>query len=48
MVHYFCPTCGIEMFEIIEDQTIGVNVRTVDGIELSKLKLRYEDGRNDL
>ena len=48
-VHHFCPTCGIElMCSNTGADTMGVNVRSVDGIELEKLKLHWFDGKNAL
>lgn len=50
-LHHFCPVCGTEV--IIEDSgekrqdqpAIGINVRTVDDIDLDKLKLDVSDGK---
>lgn len=42
---YFCPVCGVEMFEVKPSENmVGVNVRTVDGVDLDKLKLKTFDG----
>lgn len=48
--HYFCPTCGVQMFmdepgEKPGEVRLGVNVRTVDGVDLQKLKIRVFDGK---
>lgn len=43
---YFCPICGVEMWETKPSENmVGVNVRTVDGVDVSKLKLEPYDGR---
>ncbi|GJE91492.1 GFA domain-containing protein [Phanerochaete sordida] len=42
--HHFCPTCGTEIIGGA-GQRIGINVRTVDGIDLAKLKLDWYDGK---
>ena len=46
--HHFCPTCGVASFYIArsDPDKIDVNVRCLEGVELSKLKLRKFDGRN--
>ena len=41
--HAFCPTCGIP-FLSEGFGAVGVNVRTIDGVDLEKLKLRYLNG----
>ena len=41
--HYFCPVCGV-MFLTKAFGVVAVNVRTIDGIDLEKLKLRLYDG----
>ena len=47
--HYSCPICGVHIFEFNEEEKIiGLNVRTVDGIDPLKLKLMYSDGKNEL
>ncbi|GJE96890.1 GFA domain-containing protein [Phanerochaete sordida] len=44
---YFCPVCGVEMWETQPDENmVGVNVRTVDGVDVTKLKLEPDDGRS--
>lgn len=48
--HYFCPTCGVESFGMgigPDGATMAaVNVRCVDGIEVSDLKMIPFDGRS--
>lgn len=46
--HYFCKTCGIHSFYIPRSHpdSIDVNVRCLDGIDLSRLAVRPFDGRN--
>ncbi|GJE91495.1 GFA domain-containing protein [Phanerochaete sordida] len=42
---FFCPTCGVEIFETKEDEDmLGVNVRTVDGVDMEKLRIKPFDG----
>lgn len=41
--HYFCPVCGTKCV-IAYDDTVSVNVRTVDGVDVTKLKLTRFDG----
>ena len=42
---FFCPTCGVEIFETKADEgMLGVNVRTVDGVEMERLRIRPFDG----
>lgn len=44
---YFCPVCGVEMWETqLDENMVGVNVRTVDGVDVTKLKLEPDDGRS--
>ena len=40
--HYFCPTCGVA-FVIKGAILIAANVRTIDGIDLKKLRFRLLD-----
>ena len=48
--HHFCPKCGCAPFGFGVDKTgIGtaaVNVRCLEGIELSALKVKQVDGRS--
>jgi len=48
--HLFCPVCGIEAFArgTAPDgtETIALNVRTIDGIDVSTLKPQSYDGRS--
>jgi hypothetical protein len=49
--HRFCPVCGVEAFADghppgAEEKLIGVNVRCIDGIDLSTLKPKPFDGRS--
>ena len=42
---YFCPVCGVEIFETKPSENmVGVNVRTVDGVDVAKLKQEPYDG----
>ena len=47
--HLFCPTCGIEAFAraVTPDgsEMVAVNVRCIDGIDLSKVTVKPHDGR---
>lgn len=42
--HHFCPVCGVEVF-VRGMGLIVVNVRTVEGVEVEKLKLKPFDGK---
>lgn len=43
--HYFCPVCGVET--IVKGQgMVTVNLRTVEGVEVEKLKINHFDGKN--
>ncbi len=46
--HYFCPTCGIAVFRVprMDPSKRSVNVRCIDGVDLSKLKIDSFDGRS--
>jgi hypothetical protein len=43
--HTFCPTCGMALISQAFG-AVAVNVRTVDGLDLQKLKLRFLDGKS--
>lgn len=48
-IHKFCSTCGVSVFNTIKDPAtgvIGVNVRTLNGVDLASLKLRKVDMRS--
>ncbi|HTY54518.1 MAG TPA: GFA family protein [Candidatus Binataceae bacterium] len=46
--HYFCPACGIASFYIprSDPNKIDVNVRCLEGVDISKLEVYFFDGRN--
>ena len=47
--HRFCTTCGIEVFEVL-DQNVDVkaiNVRTIDGIDLKTLRYKMSNGKEE-
>ena len=46
--HHFCKTCGIASFYIArsDPDKIDVNVRCLDGVDLSRVAIRLFDGRN--
>ena len=50
IAHQFCPTCGVEAFAWGEAKdgspTVAVNVRCLDGIDLSNLTRQPWDGAN--
>lgn len=47
--HHFCPSCGIHPFgegaAPDGEQMAAVNVRCIEGVEISELKLQYFNGR---
>jgi hypothetical protein len=51
LTRYFCRHCGIHCFARGRDgagnEFIGVNLNTVEGVEVAELKLTYFDGRHD-
>lgn len=46
--HHFCPRCGVASFYIprSDPDKIDVNVRCLDGVDLSSLRVEYFDGQN--
>jgi len=46
--HYFCKECGISLFSRprIAPTRWVVNLRCIDGVDLSSLKIRPFDGQN--
>jgi hypothetical protein len=50
ITHLFCRTCGVEAFAYGQDnsgnKTTALNVRSLDGIDLSAIKRMPFDGRN--
>jgi hypothetical protein len=46
--HYFCKSCGISLFSRprIAPTKWAVNLRCVDGVDLSRLKIHPFDGQN--
>ncbi len=46
--HYFCPACGVASFYIprSDPDKIDVNVRCLEGMDPSGLRVRTFDGRN--
>lgn len=49
IAHHFCPVCGVAPFAEGEHDGVamaGVNVRCLEGVELSGLAIRQVDGRS--
>lgn len=50
LTHRFCPSCGVETFAEgkMPDGTpsYGINVRTLEGVEIGHLTLKHYDGRS--
>jgi hypothetical protein len=48
--HVFCKTCGIKSFARGKDKnggdTVAINARCLDGVEIEKLKVMPFDGRS--
>jgi len=46
--HLFCPNCGVASFYIrrSDPDSIDVNVRCLEGVNLSRLRYDHFDGRN--
>ena len=50
-LHSFCKICGVSVLVKVMPETepdMPINVRTIDGIDIPSLKLKYYDGaKND-
>ncbi|KAL4918724.1 Mss4-like protein [Aspergillus aurantiobrunneus] len=46
--HYFCATCGTSLYAVGPkgSDMMAVNARTIEGVELEKLKLKAVDGKS--
>ena len=44
--HYFCPTCGSKLIIAAPSGIFTVNVRSVDDVDMEKLKVKFFDGAN--
>jgi hypothetical protein len=46
--HTFCTTCGVQAFYVprSDPDKIDVNVRCLDGVDLSAIRPHFFDGRN--
>lgn len=48
--HRFCPSCGIHPFgEGVSpsgEETAAINVRCIEGVDVSSLKIQYFNGRD--
>ncbi|KAL5045944.1 hypothetical protein BDW71DRAFT_183091 [Aspergillus fruticulosus] len=46
--HYFCKTCGSSLYAKGPEGSdmMAVNARTIEGVEIDKLKLKKVDGRS--
>ncbi len=46
--HHFCPTCGVAAFYVprSDPDKIDVNVRCLDGVDVTRLRVRRFDGQN--
>jgi hypothetical protein len=46
--HHFCPRCGVASFYMArsDPEKIDVNLRCVDGVDLTVLRVAHFDGRN--
>jgi hypothetical protein len=46
VTHVFCPVCGSGLFAVVgANKLFGVNVRNISGIDLEKLTLKKNNGR---
>ena len=43
--HYFCPACGVAFLTAAFGHVV-VNVRTVDGVDVTRLRIRHVDLAN--
>ncbi|KAJ7248379.1 Mss4-like protein [Mycena rebaudengoi] len=48
LAHEFCGICGVSLFGRSEGPTLGINVRTINGIALAELQLKKHDGKATL
>lgn len=50
IAHKFCKTCGVQPFGMAKNEqgedTVAVNVRTLDGVDLDTLTITTFDGKN--
>ena len=49
--HYFCPQCGVAVLHnprTAPDARFSVNIRSLEGVDPSKLKITQFNGRNRL
>ncbi len=46
--HHFCPACGVAAFYVprSDPDKIDVNARCLDGVDVTRLRVRRFDGRN--
>ncbi|MGO9604718.1 MAG: GFA family protein [Candidatus Binataceae bacterium] len=46
--HHFCPKCGVASFYVArsDPDKVDVNVRCLDGVDLSAFQIRLFDGQN--
>ncbi len=48
IAHFFCSTCGVEPYAFGKDKmgnpVVAINVRTLDGVDISELKTAPFDG----
>ena len=46
--HHFCPRCGVASFYIprSDPDKVDVNVRCLEGVDVSSLKIEHFDGQN--
>jgi hypothetical protein len=46
--HHFCPHCGVASFYIprSDPDKVDVNVRCLEGVDLSSLRIEFFDGQN--
>jgi hypothetical protein len=48
IAHFFCSTCGVEPYAFGKDKMgnslVAINVRTLDGVDISELKTAPFDG----
>ncbi|KAJ7202435.1 hypothetical protein C8J57DRAFT_1410046, partial [Mycena rebaudengoi] len=48
LAHEFCEICGVSLFGRSKGPTLGINVRTINGIALAELQLKKYDGKATL
>lgn len=44
--HHFCPTCGTPMLRTWSSDTVNINARCIEEVDVFELEVKRYDGRN--